>query len=107
MGFLSFCQAETCAESIYGCTGPYHKNFLGAVSMAAWDLTWWVKAAGGEPYVVPLVGFPPIVCEAVYLKYLHGQGSFDRKSLCLLLGYLKRYPKRGFSGTRFPGRVIC
>ena len=53
---------------------------------------WWIEAAGGESMVIPKIGFPPFVAEAIFLKYC--EGVFERHILWLVLAYFKVYPNR-------------
>ena len=56
---------------------------------------WWEKEAGGQSYVLTKVGFCAVVCESVYLKYMHGVRGMSRTVLWYTLAFLKQYPKQG------------
>ena len=75
-------------------------------SPVAWNTQWWVDAAGGVTYVIPLLGFPADVCEAVYLKYGDGVEFMTRDVFWYSFRFLKSYPKQGHSGMQvFPKKT--
>ena len=62
-----------------------------------YDTLWWIAACGGESYVTSKVGLPPVICEAIYLKYMDGVANMSRVTLFIVLSFLKRYLGMVFS----------